>query len=64
MGFEILSTLLFELLDSIVWREVAFSVHCLESLDLLFGLQLVVPILLTINITDLPGGSGVEFHPS
>jgi hypothetical protein len=45
LDFVFLGTLLFELLDSSVWREVAFNIHCLESLDLLFGLQMVFPFL-------------------
>ena len=60
MGFEFLSMLLFELLDSSIWRKVAFGIYRLESLDPLFGLQMVLPISLTMNITELPVGISIE----
>jgi len=60
MGLEFLSTFLFELLDSNVCRKVAPHISYLKSLDFLFGLQMMFPFLSTMNIAELPGGSGVE----
>jgi hypothetical protein len=60
MGFEFLRTFLLELLYSNIWRKVALSVSHSKSLDFLFGLQIVFPMFLIVNITEFPGGSGVE----
>jgi hypothetical protein len=60
MGFEFISTFLLELLNSNVGRKVALSVSHLKSLDFCFSLQMMFPLLSTMNITELTGSSGVE----
>ena len=52
--FELSGLLLFELLNSSVWREVAFCIDRLEGLDFFVGLLIVGDACLGTPIAKLP----------
>ena len=52
--FKLSGLLLFELLNSSIWREVAFCIDCSEGLDFFVGLLIVGKVRVGTPIAKLP----------